>query len=150
MSIAIEQTIHVLQVVLQGVPVGTNLALLQLLWSMVNGSFLASRGAIFPAMKASGFTPEEIRRGWAAMRSGIWRIDELLISWRNYVQEQGRWQTHEYEGFRPVAADITAFWRMRLKGWPSGPSLSKRRIPSSGAVSLESTLTTARLPLSAS
>jgi hypothetical protein len=68
-------------------------------------------------MKASGFTEEEIRRGWAAMRHGVWRIDELLSSWRNYVQEQGRWQGHEYEGYRPVAADITAFWRMRLKGW---------------------------------
>jgi len=117
MSIAIEQTIQALQVILQGVPVGTNLALLQLLWSMVNGSFLTSRGAIFPAMKASGFTEEEIRRGWVAMRHGVWRIDELLSAWRNYVQEQGRWQGHEYEGYRPVAADITAFWRMRLKGW---------------------------------
>ena len=37
-----------LQVVLQGVPAGTNLALLQLIWSMLNGSFLISRGAIFP------------------------------------------------------------------------------------------------------
>ncbi|MFZ0544567.1 MAG: hypothetical protein WAM60_03980 [Candidatus Promineifilaceae bacterium] len=117
MSIAIEQTIQALQVILQGVPVGTNLALLQMLWSMVNGSFLTSRGAIFPAMKASGFSEEEIRRGWAAMRHGVWRIDELLIAWRNYVQEQGCWQRHEYEGYRPVAADITAFWRMRLKGW---------------------------------
>ncbi|MFQ5400821.1 MAG: hypothetical protein ACE5E7_14645 [Anaerolineae bacterium] len=71
MSIAIEQTIQALQVVLQGVPVGTNLALLQLLWSMLNGSFLISRGAIFPAMKASGFDDEEIRRGWAAMRRNV-------------------------------------------------------------------------------
>jgi hypothetical protein len=36
MSIAIEQTIQALQVVLQEVPAGTNLALLQLLWSMLN------------------------------------------------------------------------------------------------------------------
>lgn len=117
MSIAIEPTIHVLQVILQGVPVGTNLALLQLLWSMLNGSFLTSRGAIFSGMQASGFSPAEIRRGWAAMRYGIWRIDDLLSAWRQYVQEQGRWQAHEYEGYRPVAADITAFWRPRLKGW---------------------------------
>lgn len=117
MSIAIEQTIQALQVVLQGVPVGTNLALLQLLWSMLNGSFLGSRGAIFPAMKASGFDDDEIRRGWAAMRYGIWRIDDLLIAWRNYVQAKGHWQIHEYEGYRPISADISAFWRFRLKGW---------------------------------
>jgi hypothetical protein len=117
MSIAIKQTIQALQVVLQGVPVGTNLALLQLLWSMLNGSFLSSRGAIFPAMKASGFDDDEIRRGWAAMRYGIWRIDDLLTAWRTYVQTEGHWQIHEYEGYRPISADITAFWRFRLKGW---------------------------------
>ena len=56
MSIAIEQTIQALQVILQGVPVGTNLALLQLLWSMVNGSFSKQAvGRYFSAMKASGF-----------------------------------------------------------------------------------------------
>jgi len=117
MSIAIEQTIQALQVVLQGIPAGTNLALLQLLWSMLNGSFLKSRGAIFPAMKMSGFDDDEVRRGWAAMRYGIWRIDDLLAAWRNYVQVQGQWHSYEYEGYRPVAADITTYWRFRLKGW---------------------------------
>ena len=38
MSMAIEGTIQVLQVVLQTVPIGTNLALLQLLWSILSGS----------------------------------------------------------------------------------------------------------------
>jgi hypothetical protein len=117
MSIAIEQTIQVLQVVLQTVPLGTNLALLQLLWSIVNGSFLPSRGAIFPGLQVSGFTKEESRRSWTALRHGVWRIDDLLSSWRGYVQGEGRWVAHEYEGYRPVAADITAFWRPRLKGW---------------------------------
>ena len=116
MSIAIETTIQALQVVLQMVPVGTNLALLQLLWSMLNGSFLGSRGAIFPAMQASGFSPREIRRSWTALRYGQWRIDDLLAAWREYVQEEGQWEGHEYEGYRPVAADITAFWRFRLQG----------------------------------
>ncbi len=38
MSIAITQTIHVLQVIAQTVPMGTNLALLQLMWTIINGS----------------------------------------------------------------------------------------------------------------
>ena len=118
MSIAIEGTIQVLQVVLQTVPIGTNLALLQLLWSILNGSFLPSRGAIFPGLQLSGFTKDESRRSWAAMRHGVWRIDDLLSSWRTYVHRQGRWVAHDYEGYQPVAADITAFWRLRLKGWP--------------------------------
>lgn len=62
MSIAITQTIHVLQKIVQTVPMGTNLALLQLMWTILNGSFLQSRGAIFPALKVNGFTPEESRR----------------------------------------------------------------------------------------
>ncbi len=49
MSIAIARTIHVLQIIVQMVPMGTNIALLQLMWTILNGSFLQSRGAIFPA-----------------------------------------------------------------------------------------------------
>jgi hypothetical protein len=116
MSIAIEQTIQVLQVVLQTVPVGTNLALLHLLWSILNGSFLPSRGAIFPGLKLSGFTAKQSRRSWTAMRHGVWRIDELLASWRNYVQSQRQWESREYGGYRPIAIDITAFWRPKLRG----------------------------------
>jgi hypothetical protein len=117
MSIAITQTIQVVQVVLQTVPLGTNLALLQLLWSIVNGSFLPSRGGIFPGLQLSGFSQEESRRSWTALRHGVWRIDDLLRSWRGYVQGEGRWVAHDYEGYQPVTADITAFWRPRLKGW---------------------------------
>jgi hypothetical protein len=117
MPVAIEKTLQVLQAVVQRVPVGTNLALLHLMWAILNGSFLGSRGAIFPALLDSGFSEEEIRRSWQAMRYGAWSIDELLEAWRCYVQQQGEWQTHEYEGYRCVAVDLTAFWRLRLKGW---------------------------------
>ena len=85
MSIAITQTIHVLQIIVQTVPVGTNLALLQLMWTMLNGSFLQSRGAIFPALKANGFSAEESRRIWRAFRQGIWRINECIARWHNHV-----------------------------------------------------------------
>jgi hypothetical protein len=118
MSIATEQTIQVLQVVLQTVPMGTNLALLQLLWSILNGSFLSSRGALFPALKLAGFAADESRRSWTALRYGVWRIGDLLATWRNYVQSEGQWVAHDYDGYHPVAADVTAFWRPRLRGWP--------------------------------
>jgi hypothetical protein len=117
MPIAIEQALQALQAVVAGVPIGTNLALLQLMWGILNGSFLTSRGAIFPALQESGFSPEEIRRSWQAMRYGAWNIDGLLDAWRCYIQEQGQWLAHEYEGYRPVAVDLTAFWRWRLTGW---------------------------------
>ncbi len=117
MPIAIEQTLQALQIIVQSVPVGTNLALLHLMWTILNGSFLGSRGAIFPALQESGFSVEEIRRSWQAMRYGAWCIDDLLQSWRDYVHQQKKWQVHNYEGYQPLAVDLTAFWRLRLKGW---------------------------------
>ena len=108
MPIAIEQTLQALPIMVQSVPLGTNLALIHLMWSILNGSFLVSRGGIFPALQNSGFSPEEIRRSWQAMRYGAWNIDDLMESWRNYVQQQGKWQVHKYEGYRPLAVDLTA------------------------------------------
>ena len=32
---------------------------------------------------------------------------------------EGRWQSRTYEGYRPKAVDITAFWRPTLKNCPS-------------------------------
>ena len=117
MPTAIEQTLQALQIIVQTVPVGTNLALIHLMWSILNGSFLGSRGAIFPALQESGFSAKEIRRSWQAMRYGAWSIDDLLQSWRNYVHQQEQWQVHKYEDYRPLAVDLTAFWRLRLQGW---------------------------------
>lgn len=117
MSIAITQTIHVLQIIVQTVPLGTNLALLQLMWTILNGSFIQSRGALFPALQANGFTPEESRRIWSGFRHGVWRINECIAQWRTYVLAEGEWQSHRYEGYQPVAVDWTAFWRFKLKGW---------------------------------
>ena len=59
MPIAIEQALQVLQAVVQSLPVGTNLALLHLMWGILNGSFLSSRGAIFPALQDNGFPPRK-------------------------------------------------------------------------------------------
>jgi hypothetical protein len=84
---------------------------------MLNGSFLRSRGAIFPALVYSGFTTDETRRSWRALRYGMWRLDDLLQSWREYVLCQSKWRPRVYEGYRPLAVDMTAFWRLQLKGW---------------------------------
>ncbi len=117
MSIAISQTIHVLQILVQIVPMGTNLALLQLMWTILNGSFLQSRGAIFPALQANGFTAQESHRIWAAFRHGVWQINTFINRWRSYVLSEGQWVSHHYEEYRPVAVDWTAIWRFKLQGW---------------------------------
>jgi hypothetical protein len=117
MLIAVEHTIQALQAVVQSLPVGTNFALLQLMWVMLQGRLLVSRGAIFPALTGAGFSWPVARRCWAAMRYGMWDSTELIEAWDQYVAQAGQWQEHQHEGYRGVAVDVTAFWRPRLKGW---------------------------------
>lgn len=117
MSTASEKTIQVLEQVVKGLPVGTNLALLHMIWTIITGSFLSSRGAVFPALQRCGFSREESYRSWQAMARGSWGIGRLVKNWRSYVLSQGRWQANRYEGYRALAIDITAFWRPRLQGW---------------------------------
>lgn len=117
MPTAVRETIQVLELIVQAVPLGSNIGLLYLLWAMLNGSFLSSRGGIFPALQASGFDAETSRRSWAAFRYGAWTIGELIEVWRRYVLGQGKWQGRRYGGYRVLAVDWTAFWRPQLQGW---------------------------------
>jgi hypothetical protein len=110
--------IAALVAVTQGLPIGTNLALLHVLWALVSGQLLKSRGALFPALHAIGLSPPAVRRAWAAFHYGSWQIDELLVAWQEYVQGQLDWVVHRYEGYRPKAIDLTAFWRPTLKNVP--------------------------------
>ena len=105
-----------LSAVTERLPVGTNLALLHLLWAQVSGALLPSRGAIFPALQSIGLVASEIRRAWAALRYGAWQIATLLTAWREYVFSQGLWQEHTHAGYRPRAVDLTAYWRPKLRG----------------------------------
>ena len=91
MSTAVQTMIHVLEHIVQVAPIGTDLGLLFLLWSMLNGSFLLSRGAIFPALQTTGLDKESSRRSWAAFRYGAWSIEKLLEAWRQYVWSEGKW-----------------------------------------------------------
>ncbi len=118
MTTASQKTVQLLEQIVKVVPVGTNLALLQLMWAMITGSFLSSRGAIHSALAKSGFKPGEIGRSWRALRWGKWNIHELIQRFRQQVEQTGQWQSHEYGGYRPLAVDTTAYWRPRLQGWP--------------------------------
>jgi hypothetical protein len=52
---------------LAAVPVGTNLALFWLLWALISGRFLLSRGAVFPALAHLGLSADAVRRSGAAL-----------------------------------------------------------------------------------
>jgi hypothetical protein len=105
-----------------------------MLWAMLSGAFLNSRGAIFPALQARGFDEGQMRRSWSALRYGAWTIEKLIAVFRKHVLAEGKWQGHHYEGYRPLSVDWTAFWRPQLKGWKGKMfhGLAKRAMPGVG------------------
>lgn len=117
MTTASERTLHVLGQIAKPVPLGTNLALVQLLWAMITGAFLPARGAVHTALSLCGFERQEIQRSWTALRYGVWQIGELIAGLRTLVKQESAWEAKEHEGYRPLAVDLTAIWRPRLQGW---------------------------------
>src|SRR3990172_4451646 len=103
----------------EGLPVGTNLALLQFLWMLVSGALLPQRGALFPALQASGLSEQATRRAWAAFRRGAWQTVVLLRLWQGQVGGPGGWPVHRPEGYRAISVDVTAFWLPTLRNCPS-------------------------------
>ncbi len=100
-------------------PVGTNLALLQFFWMLVSGALLPQRGALFPALQATGLSTEATRRAWAAFRKGVWQTAVLLRLWQAQIEGLPGWQVHRHEGYRAITVDVTAFWRPALRNCPS-------------------------------
>ena len=116
MSTIVYRMSALLGMILADVPVGTNLGLFWLLWALVSGRFLLSRGAVFPALADRGLPADAVRRSGAALTYGHWAIQTLMRAWHQGVQQEGRWRAHRYEGFRPVACDLVGFFRPRLSG----------------------------------
>src|SRR5687768_4855182 len=102
-----------------GVPSGTNLGLLHLLWTVRCGKLLLARGAIFPGLSAVGLSAGAVRRAWTALGRGSWTSHRLVQQWARVVEAEGYWQPHLYGGYHPVAVDITGFWRPRLQRCPT-------------------------------
>src|SRR5258708_25970773 len=51
-------------------PVGTNLGLVKVFWMLVTGQLLATRGAVVPALSASGLAPPAVRLSCARLGHG--------------------------------------------------------------------------------
>ena len=96
-------TIAVLSILIQDIPLGTNLGLLHFFWMLISGALLPNRGAIFPALQSIGLSEDAIRRSWAAFCKGVWQIPAILVLWRNHVTNLPDWEEHRYEGYRPEA-----------------------------------------------
>src|SRR6266436_5354845 len=116
MSTIVYRISVLLGVILADVPIGTNLGLFWLLWALISGRFLLSRGAVFPALADGGLPADAVRRSGAALAYGRWAIETLVQAWQQVVLQEDRWHAHSYEGFRPVACDLVGFFRPRLSG----------------------------------
>lgn len=114
----LNHTIAILTIVCQPFPVGTNLAMVHFLWMLISGALLPNRGAIIPALKSTGLSDAETRRSWAAFGSGVWSIHEMCSAFGNYVRKLPDWKERRYEGYLPIAVDITAYWRPKLQDCP--------------------------------
>jgi hypothetical protein len=79
----------------------------------------AQPGTLFPGLKAIGLSTAATRRAWAAFRYRAWHIATLLTLWKQHVTEQPHWQALRYEGYVPIAVDITPYWRPALEGCAS-------------------------------
>jgi len=110
---------NILVALTKGLPIGTNLALLQFIWMLVSGALLPHRGAIFPALKSIGLSDQATRRAWAAFRGGVWQMAILLRLWQEQIEGLPGWQVHRHEGYRAITVDVTAFWRPALENCPS-------------------------------
>lgn len=115
MSPIVYRMLEVLSALVVSLPVGTNLALLHVLWAVCSGQLLAQRGGLIPALAASGFDQIEVLRGWRAFAHGRWQCTTLVAALAAEVQREGRWQAHTHGGYKPVACDLTAFYRPTLQ-----------------------------------
>ena len=64
MQETVYRVVGVLCAVVAATPIGTNLGLGDLLWMLVSGRLLASRGAVFPGLGATGLSEPVVRRAW--------------------------------------------------------------------------------------
>ena len=86
---------RVLSPVVQHVPMGTNLGLFHLLWMLLSGRLLLSRGAVIPGLAALGLAAEAVRRAWAALAYGKWHTAQLLEAWEQLVREEQAFHAHQ-------------------------------------------------------
>ena len=74
---------------------------------------------MLPALDALQLDKGAAHRAHAALCYGRWNADNLLDRWQQTVAKEGHFQPNAYEGIRPVACDLTAFFRPQLRGLTS-------------------------------
>jgi hypothetical protein len=115
----IYRVLELLCEIVQDLPIGTNLAVLHLQWTILSGHLLVTRGAIFPALLLAGLSVAATGRAWSGLAKGCWQIDQLLEAFARIVQREGRWHPRRHGGYQALPVDTTAFYRPRLQHCPT-------------------------------
>ncbi len=85
------------------VPVGTNLGLVHLLWMLVSGQLLATRGAVIPGLSACGLSRRAVRRAWGRWGRAPGRA-------RRCSHGGGQWWPPRGAGSRACMAATARWW----------------------------------------
>src|SRR5438105_3389071 len=116
MSEAVYRIIELLCAMLASVAKGSNLALFHVLLAILSGRLLESRGAVVSALADLQLCNEAVRRAMACLWHGSFETDQLVSDLYGAEIKQHRWHPNEYEGWHPLAFDLTGFFRSRLTG----------------------------------
>lgn len=101
--------------IVKGVGVGTNLAIWHVVMTLMSGRLLASRGAIIPALSASGLDQQATVRAWRGAAVGAWQANEMLKGLNEQVIAEQEWEALKIGGRSVKAYDTVGFFRPRLK-----------------------------------
>src|SRR5260221_14788848 len=108
---AVSRMLTLLGALVVALPVGTNLGLLHLLWMVVSGRLLTTRGAVIPGLDACGLSRRAVRRAWAALGTGDRAREHLLGHWAPLVGDARRWQARSPCRVPPAPAGGARAWR---------------------------------------
>jgi hypothetical protein len=113
------RTVLFLSQLLARLPIGTNLALAHLIFTLLAGHLLQNRGALFPALAQTGLNDSQVRAAQAALRDGKWSLVYLLKRMDWLLQKEKQASAHHINGWHPMPLDWVGFYRPRLKNCPT-------------------------------
>jgi len=98
-------------------PIGTSLGIAHLLWAILSGGLLPSRGALFPALSQMGLSDAQARQSEAALRDGKWSVSRLLVRlcWMIRREHCAPLVSIGRRGYRPLLIDWVGFYRPHLR-----------------------------------
>jgi hypothetical protein len=102
---------------------GTNLGILRLLWTILSGRLLESRGALLPALTSAGLKDQEARQAEAALREGKFIVARLIERLKRQIHREKHWQQRSIASYHPrrcasapLVIDWVGFFRPHLHG----------------------------------